>query len=109
MLSANVLSIYIIQHEQNKIFEQNIRSIQEAMRSEKPTGSKFKRVSTDFLNLVMLTKSATPGEIQATYAHASVGNKSLGDTVTAFSLARSLEAPTVASIDIKRAFASDGR
>ena len=40
--------------------------------------------------------------------HASVGNKSLGKTVTSFALAGSLKAPTVVSIDIKRAFAGDG-
>ena len=58
--------------------------------------------------MVVLTNIATPGEIQATYAHASVGNKSFGKTVTAFSLAGSLEAPTMVSIDIERTFAGNG-
>ena len=42
------------------------------------------------------------------YEHASVGNKSLGKTVTTFALTVSLEATTVASIDIERAFYGDG-
>ena len=45
ILSNNFLSIYILQHEQNETFEQNLCLIQEAMRSDKPAGSKFKRVS----------------------------------------------------------------
>ena len=61
-------------------------SIQDTMRSDNPAGSKFKRVSTDFPNLAVLTKSATPGEIQATYLHTCVGNKSLGETVATFNL-----------------------
>ena len=48
------------------------------MCSDEPAISKFKRVSTDLPNLEILTKSATHGEIQATYMHASVGNKSFG-------------------------------
>ena len=79
------------------------------MRSDDPDGSKFKRVSTDFPNLAVLTKSATPGEIQEMYAHVSVGNKYLGETVTAFALAGYLKAPTVISIDTERAFAGDGK
>ena len=61
-----------------------------------------------FPNLAVLTKSATPGEIHTSYAHASIGNKSLGEMITAFSLAGSLEAPSVVSIDIKRAFYGNG-
>ena len=41
------------------------------------------------------------------YAHASVGKKSLGETVTVFSLARYLKAPNVVLIDIWRAFSRD--
>ena len=78
------------------------------MRLDDPNGSKFKRVRTDSPNLAVLTKITTPGEIQATYAYASVGNKPLGETVTAFSLAVSLEAPTVVSIDIKCDFSGNG-
>ena len=60
------------------------------MRSDDPYGSKLKRVCTDFPNLPVLVKSATPGDIQVKYAHASVGNKSLGKMVTAFALQRYL-------------------
>ena len=109
MLSTNALSIYILQHKQNKMREQNIRSIQEAMRSDKPYISKLKRVRTDFSNLAIITKIDTPGEIQATYAPASVGNKPLGKTVTAFALDGPLKAPTVVMIDIERGFADDGK
>ena len=63
MIYTNDLSIYILQHKQNNIFEQNLRSIQDSIRSDKLTGSKSKRVGTDFPNLAVLTKSTTPGDI----------------------------------------------
>ena len=92
-----------------KIFvKKTLRSIQDAMRSDNPAGSKFKRVSTDFPNLAVLTKSATPGEIQATDSHRCVGNKSLGETVATFNLEGYLKVPTMVSINIDRAFAGDG-
>ena len=59
--------------------------------------------------MVVLTKSATPGDIESMHAHASVENKSLGKTVTDFDLAGSLEAPTVVSIDIKPALYVGGK
>ena len=59
--------------------------------------------------MVVLSKSATHGDIQVMYAHASVGNKSLGEMVTAFARAVPLEAPNVVSIDIEGAFAGDGK
>ena len=108
MIPADNLSIYTLQHKQNKICENNLRLIQEAMRLDDLAGSKFKRISTDFPNLEILSKSVTPGEIQATYLHTSVGNKSLGKTVTALALSGSLKMPTVVLIDIKRALAGDG-
>ena len=55
----------------------------------------------------LLTKSATTGDIQVTYMHASIGKKSLGETITALSLMVSLKAPTVVLIDIKHTFAGD--
>ena len=67
--------------------------IQEAMRSNDPSGSKFKRVTTDFPDMEILTNSATTGEIQATYMHMSIWNKSLGKTATDFALAGSLKDP----------------
>ena len=78
------------------------------MRSDDLSGPKSKRVCKDIPNLVLITKSTTPGYIQVTYEHASVGNKAFVKTVTAFSLARSLQVPTVVLIGIKRAFAVDG-
>ena len=87
MISTNALPIYILQHDQNDIFEQNLHTIQYAKRSDDPSGSKFKRVCTDLPNLAVLNKSATSGYIQVTYRHTSVGNKSLGKTSTAFALA----------------------
>ena len=62
----------------------------------------------NFPHLEVLTKSATPGDIQVMYMHASVWNKSLGETVTIFALAGYLEALTHILIDIKRAFSGDG-
>ena len=108
IISNNALSIYIIQHEQNKIYEQNIHLIQDAMLSEKPSGSKFKTVRIDFPNLGVLTKSATSGEIQEMYAHASIGNKYIGKTVTAYAMVGYLEAPTMVSIKIEHSFAGSG-
>ena len=86
MISTNALSIYILQQDQNNIFEQNLRSIQDAIHLDKPYGSKFKWVCTELPNMAVLTKSATSKDIQGTYVHASVGNKSHGKTVTSFAL-----------------------
>ena len=74
------------------------------MYSDESSGTKFKSVCADFPNIALLTKSITPGDIQFTFVHAFVGNKSLGETVTDFSLVGSLESPTVVSINDKRAF-----
>ena len=60
---------------------------------------KFKRVCAYFPNLALLTKIVIPREVQVTYPHVSVGNKSLGETVTTFALAVLLEAPTVVTIN----------
>ena len=108
MISSNDLCVYLIQHNQNKICDQNLRSIQDVMRSEETSGRKFKPVCTDFPNMTVLAKSATYGDIQVKYVHAFVGNKYLGKTITAFALVGSLEAPTVVSIDIERAFSGNG-
>ena len=48
------------------------------MRLNDPGGTKFKCVCADYLNLALLTKSAILGEIQVTFGHTSVENKSLG-------------------------------
>ena len=60
------------------------------MHPNAPDGSKFNSVCTDFPNLAVFTKISIPRDIQLMYVHASVRNKSLGKTVTAFALAGSL-------------------
>ena len=57
----------------------------------KPDNKNFKLVCKYLPNLAIITKSATPGEVQLTCAHASMGNKYLGEYVTEFALARSLD------------------
>ena len=66
--------------------------------------SKFKWVCTKLLDFALLTKTTKPGEVQVTYAHASVGNTPLRETVTAFTLVVSLETPSVATTDDECAF-----
>ena len=78
------------------------------MRASKPDADKFKNVCEDFPNLAILTKSSTPGEIQLTFGHAAVENKSLGESVVAFALAGDLISPSVISFNIDIAFAADG-
>ena len=78
------------------------------MRASEPAAEKFKRVCEVFLNLAILAKSATPGEIQLTSGHAAVGNKPLGESVVDFALAGVISSPSVISLKIKIAFAADG-
>ena len=99
MISTNALSLFLLKHDQNGFCNHNLCSIQESMRSYKIAVYKFKRVYSDSPNLALLTKSATPREVQVTYSHAYVGNKSLRETVTTFALAVLLEAPTVVTIN----------
>ena len=108
MISSNALSTYLLQHNQIEIYDQNFSSIQDTVRLDNPDGSKFKGVCTYFPNLAVLTKSKTPGDIQVTYVHVPVGNKSLGEMVPAFSLEVSLEAPTVILIVVERTFYGNG-
>ena len=70
------------------------------MRSDEPVDSKFKRVCTYLPNLAVLTNIATHGDIQVTYEHASIGNKSLGKKVSDFALEVSPEAITMVLVDI---------
>ena len=70
MISNNDLSIYILQHNQNEICEESLHSIQDAMRSDNPAGSKFKWVFTDFPNMVVLATSAMRVDIQVVYTEA---------------------------------------
>ena len=108
MISTYALSLLLLKNDQNRVYETNLRLIQELMRSDEPSVAKFKLVYTDLPNLALLTKSATPGEVQVTYAHESIGNKSLGKNVTSFALVELLESLTMVTINSERAFSVAG-
>ena len=78
------------------------------MRTIDPDRNKFKHVCRYLPNISILTKSATPADVQLRFVHESVGNKSLRGSVAVFSLAGLLEVLSVVSIDINIAFAIDG-
>ena len=107
MISTNALSVFLLYYYLNGPGNKNLRSIQDVMRASKLAAEKFKRVCEDFPNLTILTKSATPGDIQLTFGHVAVGNKSLGKSVVAFALVGDLSSPSVISLKIKIAFAAD--
>ena len=48
------------------------------MRANEQDSEKYKKVCEDFPNFAILTKSATPGEVQLMFGHATIGNKSFG-------------------------------
>ena len=78
------------------------------MRWDNLESAKVKCVCADFPNLALLTKSTTLGDTQVAFGYASVGNKSLRKTVTAFALAGSLEYPMAVSIDADISFVITG-
>ena len=100
MISTNALSVFLLYYYLNGPGNKNLRSIQDVMRASKLAAEKFKRVCEDFPNLTILTKSATPGDIQLTFGHVAVGNKSLGESSVAFSLAGNLRSPSVIYLKI---------
>ena len=108
MISTNDLSMFILHHHINGLRNKNLCYIQYVMRASKRAEEKYKRVCEDFPNLAILTKSAKPGKIQLTFGHAAVGNKSLGVSVVAFSLAGDIRSPSIISLKIEIAFAMDG-
>ena len=108
MISSNSLCTFILHHNLNGLCDKNLRLIQYLMRTSEPANKKFKWVCKDFPNMAILTKSATPGKVQLTFAHVSVGNNYLGGSVTAFTLAVSVEAPAIVSIDSDIDFANTG-
>ena len=108
MISTNTLSVFLLHHNLNILSNKNLHSIQDMIRASEPDAEKFKRVCEDFPNLAILTKSATSGNIQLTFIHAAVGNKSLGESVVDFSLAGDLRSPSVISLKIEIAFSADG-
>ena len=98
----------MIHHHPNRLGNNNLHLIQYVMRARDPAAKKYKRVCEDFPNIAILTKSATPGEVQLTFGHTSVGNKSLGESVVAFSLTGYLRPPSIISLKIDIAFSGDG-
>ena len=52
----------------------------------KLSAKKYKKVCEDFPNITILTKSSTPGVVESTFGHVTVGNKSLGESAVAFDL-----------------------
>ena len=78
MISTNALSVFLLHHHLNGIVNENICLVQEVMCANNPAADKYKNVCKDFSNLAMLMKSSTPGEIQSTFGHAAIANKSLG-------------------------------
>ena len=79
------------------------------MRSDEPESFKFKHVCTYLPNIALLTKRATSREGQVMYTHTSIRNKSLRDTVSAFTLEELLGDLTVAKINAERAFNGAGK
>ena len=104
MISTNASSVFLLHNHLNRLGNKNLRSIQDVMCASKPAAEKFKSVCEDFPNIAILTKSATPGNIQLTFGHAVVGNKSLRGFVVSFALAGDLSSPSVISLKIKIAF-----
>ena len=108
MISTNALSVFLLHHYLNGLGNENLRSVQEVMLASKTDADKYKNVCEDFPNLVILTKTSTPGDIQLTFGHAAVGNKSLVESVVAFALAGNLSSPSVISFNTEIAFSTDG-
>ena len=108
MISTNALSVFLLHHNLNVLGNENLHLVQGVMRVSEPAADKYKNFCEDFLNLVILTKSSTPGEIQLMFGHVAVGNESLGESVVAFALAGDLSPPSVISFNIEIAFATDG-
>ena len=109
MILSNTLSLCLLDHDQNEVYNHNIHLMQDLMCSGEPDGAKVKRVCADFPNIALLTKIAMPSDIQVIFCHAFFGDECLGETVTAFYLARSFEYMAVVSINANRAFARTGK
>ena len=107
-MSTNYLSVFILHHHLNEPRNKNICTIQDVIRASEPDAEKYKWVCEDFPNHAILTKSATPGEIQLKFGHADVGKKSLEESVVAFSIAGDISSPSFISLKIEIAFAADG-
>ena len=108
IISTNALSLFLLEHDYNRVSDCNLRLIHENICLDNPAVSNFKRVCTDFPYLALLTKSAKSGEAQVTYVHVSIIKNPLRGTLTSFALAGSLEALTVVTINAEHAFAGTG-
>ena len=108
MISSHALSAFLLHYPLNRLRNANLCSVQEATRASKPVTEKYKNVCEDFPNLVILTKSSTTGELQLTFGHATVGNKSLGQSIQDFALAGNIGSNSVISFNLKIAFAPEG-
>ena len=95
-------------HHLNGLGNKNLCLVLDVMCASEPAAEIFKRICEDFPNLAILTKSSTPGDIQLTFGHAVIGNKSLGESVVAFALAGDLSSPSVIYFNTDIAFAADG-
>ena len=95
IISTNALSMFLLHHHLNGLENENLRSVQEVMHASELYVGKSKNFCENFPNLAILTKSSTPGEIQLTFRHATVGNNSLREPVVAFALAGNLSLPSV--------------
>ena len=78
------------------------------MLSDYPSSTKFKCVCADIPNIALLTKRSIPGSIQVTFCNVSVGENSLVETFTSFTLVGSLESPNIFYVNTKRAFVVSG-
>ena len=87
MIYTNALSVFILHHHLNRLRNNNLYSFQNVLRASETAAEKYKRVCEDLPNLAILTKSATLGKVQLTFGHTAVGNKPLGESVVAFTLA----------------------
>ena len=108
MISYHALSAFLLHHPLNGLGNANLRFMQEAMRASEPATEKYKNVCEDFPNLGILTKSSTPGEVQLTFGHSTVGNKSLGESIHTLALAGGLGSPSVILFNLDIAFAQEG-
>ena len=101
--------MFILHHDLTVLCNKNLCLIEDFMHMSNPSCKISKCVCKYVLNMSILTKSATLGEIQLMLAHASFCNKSLGKSVTDFSLAGLLEEPSVVSIDAKIDFGNSSK
>ena len=108
MISSHALSAFLLDHPINGLGNANLWSVQEAIRAIVPAMEKFKDICNDFPNLAILTKRSTPGEVQLTFVHSTVRNKSLRESLQYFALAGNLGSPNVISFNLDIAVAPEG-